>query len=1535
MDEQRVIDLMRGFFAEMQTKLVSEVVKSLTETHDSVSESSSEKETIVSIPVGDESPSSEKPEGRQILLKNGDAILVPFDCETLYRESKVAEDKLIKKIALTSKEVDAFIDKSDILAWFKKSYVPYYRYGGQLSLIHMIDASLVLRIHTLLGSKLEWHSASPQAIMDDVFVCSWKIQHSANAYHESLKAILCSSKLEDIRFEFNAIDFRASCEALLKLNSVKWSHSVGISILNQVKEHRLVKHLKEKLDSFHSLEEFWSEYSDRVAQLESAAKVLDIKHVSKHAGKDGKDAKEFKESSFQSTYECPICKGPHYAVNREGTKVTCPEVDKNPAQYKAKATEVLAARAKAFQEKSAKSAAATAAKKSGGAKAVSTEVDPPASSTGTLSEQLFSPAPVVTLELLQGETVVPISACLDGGSVSNIVSLDLYLNHFSTVPLQSCPELVSLYSSTGEALQIMGILIVPCVGFQLLSGVRYSRSDCLLQFFVCSNASDMLLNNYTIDNVLKCDTSMMQAIKESSCHYHGAKVNLVARGIKCPELSDEVFNALASLHNAADGHVGAGRLYAQVHRKFPALRVTNKMCRTFIHLCPRCQKDTKGISYSALNYVIKDTMYEFLFADTLELRVRGVVYYILVLLHYASRFCILTRLKGKKAKHIAKALITANSYLPFRHVVLQTDQGTEYLNSVNNILLKALVAKRFQVTNKGSHQENAIVERVLLEVRRFFDPIIVELSESLPQLDPVEGWDEEDTLDIALQMAGYLLNHLETHRGPSPMTLLMPLFSDHRDAMLSLPEYVKNNADFINALYDMQLGLLNAVDRMDKVAQEAHLSKNSELSLIPAPEQSLVLLEVGYSRTTPRFVGPYMVVACEEQMVTLQALTSSEKYRVHRSRVKPYVDDPRHFPPEVVAARDYQESIVFDILAHRFVDNDASHNVVSNMEFQVQFSRVTQWLPYAEVKHLRLLDDYAFQAGLSWLVRSSPKPATVAPKSLDTARTHVHKARVRQAAPDAFASKLPPKSKLGRKGKVSLVWSPIPFDSAVDLNLDSDGYALGMFTPYTPEQVVDMLQIGDPSMQESIVKIALERCAVWSASPTVVNLPPIEFATISSTRNMYVPSRPIHNPLARDACKHILDELEAFQIIEPIPVGKDNYKVNVPINMVKDKVLDDGTIVWRLVLDNRIVNDNLIKLQFPNSISMEHIWQGAVGKKYIATLDAPKAFYGIQVAEGSRYLSSFLHPIKQQRYWFTRLVMGTTNSPAIQQQFFLQTLQTFPCWIDDVVVACDDQQEFLFRLDTLLSIAIRFNFKFNLQKCKFVFDPAIILGRYVGSMGMRPLPKHVLNVEQFQVPKTIKQLQHFLGCGNWLRNFIMDYGVLAAPLHQKVAQATAAAGKFSWDPVEIVAFERLRLAIVNHESLVPFDPARPIYVASDACDTGYGGVVYHLAPDNVTKDLVSMVSGGFSKTQLKWNTTEKEAFAFYTTIASHSMFLAGRHFTIFTDHQALTYLVESVNAKVQRWKLALQEYQFEVTHLPGERNIEPDSLSRLVHFMGQ
>jgi hypothetical protein len=54
------------------------------------------------------------------------------------------------------------------------------------------------------------------------------------------------------------------------------------------------------------------------------------------------------------------------------------------------------------------------------------------------------------------------------------------------------------------------------------------------------------------------------------------------------------------------------------------------------------------------------------------------------------------------------------------------------------------------------------------------------------------------------------------------------------------------------------------------------------------------------------------------------------------------------------------------------------------------------------------------------------------------------------------------------------------------------------------------------------------------------------------------------------------------------------------------------------------------------------------------------------------------------------------------------------------------------------------------------------------------------------------------------------------------------------------------------------------------------------------------------------------------------------HFCIRTDHKNLTYLNNSVNEKVNRWKLKIQHYDFDIEYIPGEQNIIADSFSRLI-----
>ncbi len=52
-------------------------------------------------------------------------------------------------------------------------------------------------------------------------------------------------------------------------------------------------------------------------------------------------------------------------------------------------------------------------------------------------------------------------------------------------------------------------------------------------------------------------------------------------------------------------------------------------------------------------------------------------------------------------------------------------------------------------------------------------------------------------------------------------------------------------------------------------------------------------------------------------------------------------------------------------------------------------------------------------------------------------------------------------------------------------------------------------------------------------------------------------------------------------------------------------------------------------------------------------------------------------------------------------------------------------------------------------------------------------------------------------------------------------------------------------------------------------------------------------------------------------------------FTIKTDHKNLTYLKTAQSAKIRRWQLALQEYDFNRIHIAGADNVVADTFSRL------
>ena len=76
-------------------------------------------------------------------------------------------------------------------------------------------------------------------------------------------------------------------------------------------------------------------------------------------------------------------------------------------------------------------------------------------------------------------------------------------------------------------------------------------------------------------------------------------------------------------------------------------------------------------------------------------------------------------------------------------------------------------------------------------------------------------------------------------------------------------------------------------------------------------------------------------------------------------------------------------------------------------------------------------------------------------------------------------------------------------------------------------------------------------------------------------------------------------------------------------------------------------------------------------------------------------------------------------------------------------------------------------------------------------------------------------------------------------------------------------------------------------------------------------------------TEARYPIIEKECLAVVWGIKRFKLYLAGRRFTLQTDHKPLKYLKDASyqNDRVFRWAVAVQEYSFRVEDIAGRENM--------------
>ena len=93
---------------------------------------------------------------------------------------------------------------------------------------------------------------------------------------------------------------------------------------------------------------------------------------------------------------------------------------------------------------------------------------------------------------------------------------------------------------------------------------------------------------------------------------------------------------------------------------------------------------------------------------------------------------------------------------------------------------------------------------------------------------------------------------------------------------------------------------------------------------------------------------------------------------------------------------------------------------------------------------------------------------------------------------------------------------------------------------------------------------------------------------------------------------------------------------------------------------------------------------------------------------------------------------------------------------------------------------------------------------------------------------------------------------------------------------------------------------------------------------------VGYYSRALTLTEKNYAATEIECLAIVRVVDHIAIHLLGRPFTIITDHKALEALQSpgKLNARLFRWALALQTYNFRVKYRPGLIHQNADGLSR-------
>ena len=400
----------------------------------------------------------------------------------------------------------------------------------------------------------------------------------------------------------------------------------------------------------------------------------------------------------------------------------------------------------------------------------------------------------------------------------------------------------------------------------------------------------------------------------------------------------------------------------------------------------------------------------------------------------------------------------------------------------------------------------------------------------------------------------------------------------------------------------------------------------------------------------------------------------------------------------------------------------------------------------------------------------------------------------------------------------------------------------------------------------------------------------------------------------------------------------------------------------RPVIDGRPLNALVAGDAYPVPRQEDCIAQVA-GCHWLSSADITSCFNQRLLADETKHRAAVV--THRGHEMFNTVLMGFKTSVQHQQKLMDKAFKgiawRFVCaYVDDILVYSRTFDEHLLHLDEVFRILSDLGITLKATKVYLGFHSIELLGFLVDRLGLTTTDAKSAAVQQMGFPKTLSEVEHFVGLSNWNRHLIPYYAQRIEPLQAYKTEAlrsappTARGRKTFTARMQVperfdlvAAFEDVRDALAAKPKLYHLRYDRPAYAYLDSSrEYGTGLAVYQMDGDpeqsfSRTKLVpLHFLSKPITDAEKNYWPTDLEMSGLVWSVKKLRPYLEHVHVHFITDHKpnvdvfnmtglATTSTARS-NLRLQTWAIYLDNFKDRITvHYAKGKDLGcPDALSR-------